>query len=98
MSDLVHCLELDRGELTEGSLAAPAVVGAFDPGDDPQPELLPGLPALPVQHVVLEEREERLHGGVVGAGPGATHGADQAMVPQQANELPRSELAAAVGV
>src|SRR6266511_1538981 len=31
MNDLVHCLELDRGELTEGPLAAPAVVCAFDP-------------------------------------------------------------------
>src|SRR5436190_4085085 len=98
MRDLVHCLELDRGELTEGPLTTPAVVGAFDPEHDGQAELLSAAPASTVEHVPLQQREERLHGGVVGTGPGAAHRADQAVVPQQANELPRAELATSVGV
>jgi len=34
MSDLEDGLELDRGELAEAALAAPAVIGAFYPVDD----------------------------------------------------------------
>src|SRR3972149_9235484 len=98
MSDLVDCLELDRGELTEGPLAAPAMVGPFDPGQDRKAKLLSRLPALPVQDVVLQQREERLHGGVVGTGSDPAHRADEAVVPQQAKELPRTELAPSVGV
>jgi hypothetical protein len=59
MSDLVHCFELDGGELTEGPLAAPAMVGAFDPEDDGQSELLPGLPALPLDAVAATESSSR---------------------------------------
>ena len=33
---LVEHLKLDGGELAEGALAASAVIGAFDPGDDRQ--------------------------------------------------------------
>src|SRR5207244_7030846 len=93
MSDLVHCFELDRRELTEGALT-PAV-GAFDAEDDRQPELPSAAPAATVEHVVLKQREERLHGSVARAGPGAAHRADQAFVPEKAHELPRPELAAA---
>jgi hypothetical protein len=34
MSDLVQCFKLDRGELAERPLPAPAMVGPFDPDDD----------------------------------------------------------------
>jgi len=34
MSDLEDGLKLDRGELAKAALATPAVVGAFDSGDD----------------------------------------------------------------
>jgi hypothetical protein len=34
MSDLQGGLELDRGELAEDALTAPAVIGAFDPVGD----------------------------------------------------------------
>ena len=46
----------DRGELSEAALAPAAVVGAFDPGDDGQAEVLAGCPALAVQDVFLEQR------------------------------------------
>ena len=68
-----QCLELDRGESTEGVLAASAVVGGLDPGDDRQAELVAGGPAAAVEDVLLQQAEERLHGGVVGAGPDPAH-------------------------
>jgi hypothetical protein len=40
-------------------------VGAFDPGDDGDAQFVATVPAAAVQHVLLQEREERLHGGVV---------------------------------
>src|SRR3954468_9638800 len=98
MSDLVNSLELDWRELTEGPLTTPAVVGPFDPGDDRKAQFLPGLPALSVEDVALQQGEERLHGGVVGAGPGATHRPDQAVVAKEPDELLGAELATAVGV
>ena len=39
------------------------MVGVLDPGDDREPELLPGLPAAPVEDILLQQREERLHRG-----------------------------------
>ena len=75
MSDLVHCLELDRGELAKGPLTAPAVVGPFDPDDDRESEFVAGGPVLAVEDVLLEQREERFHGGVVAARANAAHGA-----------------------
>ena len=47
-------------------MPASAVVGAFDPGDDRESELLAGGPAVPVQDVLLEQGEELFLGGVVG--------------------------------
>jgi hypothetical protein len=58
-------LELDGGELAEGSLASPAVVGVLDPHEDRVGELGSRGPALAVQDVLLEQRVEGLHGGVV---------------------------------
>src|SRR6266511_2360891 len=78
MSDLMHCFELDRGESPQRSLTTPAMVGAFDPGDDGQAELFPRLPALAIEDVVLKQSEERLYGRVVGARAGPAHGSDDA--------------------
>jgi hypothetical protein len=59
--------ELYRGELAQGTLPPAAVVGALDPRDDRQPQLRSGGPPLPIQDVALQQREERLHRGVVAA-------------------------------
>jgi hypothetical protein len=69
-------------------LSTPPVVGAFDPGHDPDPEFFAGPPRLPVEDVVLQQREERLHGGVVGGGGDLAHRADHAVSGQFAVELP----------
>jgi hypothetical protein len=53
-------LELDRGELAEGALPPAVVVGAFDPGDDRQAELLAGGPGLAVQDVLLQSAVRRV--------------------------------------
>src|SRR3990170_2876861 len=96
MSDLEDGLELDRGELAEAALATAAMVGPFDPGHDRKSELLSGLPALLIKHVLLEQGEERLHRGVVLAGADPAHRSVKAVVPEQAHELGRSELAPSV--
>src|SRR5690606_5843948 len=57
---------LDGGELAEAALASAAVVGVLDPADDLVAELGSGPPDSPaVQHVLLEQGEERLHRCVV---------------------------------
>ena len=48
-----HGLVFDGRQSAKGILATPAVVGAFDPGDDRDAEVLAGAPALPVEHVLL---------------------------------------------
>lgn len=58
-------LELYGRETAEAALPATTVVGALDPLDDGVAELLAGGPAAAVEHVGLEQVEERLHGGVV---------------------------------
>lgn len=73
MGDVEECLELDRSESTEGFLAASAVVGRLDPADDRDAEFGAGGPAAAVEDVLLQETEEGLRGGVVGAGPDPAH-------------------------
>src|SRR5439155_16001167 len=90
--------ELYRGEPPETPLPAHAVVGAFDPVDDRQAELLPRAPTVAVQDVLLEHGEERLHRDVVRAGAGPTHRTDEPTVPDHANELPGPELRTPVRV
>src|SRR5689334_4006230 len=80
---LVDCLVFDGCEPSEGALAPAAVVGPLDPGDDGQPQVLTGLPALAVQGVLLQQGEERFHGGVVAAGPDTAHGPGQASGTQR---------------
>ena len=54
----VDGLKLDWGEATEAALSASAVVGLLDPGHDRQAQLLAGGPALAVEHILLQQREE----------------------------------------
>src|SRR5215471_14202335 len=66
LGDCGECqLELEGVELAEGSLASPAVVGVLDPHEDRVGELGSRGPALAVQNVLLEQRVEGLHVGVV---------------------------------
>ncbi len=81
-------LVFDWGQSAEGCLAAASVVGAFDPGDDREAELIAGGPALPIEHVALEEREERFHGGVVAGGSDLAHRSDHAVADQGTLEFP----------
>jgi hypothetical protein len=61
----VYCLKLDRGELAKAALPALPVVSPLDPDHHRQAQFLPGRPPLPVEDVLLQEHEERLHRGVV---------------------------------
>ena len=58
MRGLVDCLVFDGCEAAEASLLSSAVVGALDPGDDGQPQLLAGGPALAVQDVLLQQAKK----------------------------------------
>ena len=59
-------LELDRGQPAESVLFSLPVVAALDPGHDRQPQVLPGRPStLLVEDVLLQQRPERFHRGVV---------------------------------
>src|SRR6478672_6338964 len=66
-------LELYWGEPSEAILAAAAVVGLLDPGQDRQAQLLAGGPAAAVEDVLLQQAEEGLHRGVVRAGTEPAH-------------------------
>jgi hypothetical protein len=58
--------ELDGGQSAEGGLSASTVVGALGPGHDRDAQLLAGTSWLSIEHVLLQQREEGFHGGVVG--------------------------------
>ena len=70
----------------------------FDAGDDRDAKVLAGLPASGVEHVLLQQAEEGLHGGVVAGRADAAHGADEIVVVEQSVDLLETELAAAVRV
>jgi hypothetical protein len=79
-------------------LASSPVVLGFDAGDDREAELFAGLPASGVEHVLLQQAEEGLHGGVVAGRADAANGADEIVVVEQPADLLGTELAAAVRV
>src|SRR5690606_10190283 len=88
-----HGLELDWGQPAETVLpAAAAVVGPLDPGHDRDAQLVAGGPGAPVEDVLLQEREERLHGGVVARGADSAHRSDHAVTSQGADRLSGAEL------
>ena len=93
-----HGLVFDGRQSAKGILATPAVVGAFDPGDYGDPQLLPGGLGLSVEDVLLQEAEEALHGAVVAGGADATHQSDQAMTVQCLDVFPAPKRAAPVGM
>lgn len=90
--------KLDRGELAEAALSASEVVGPFDPGHDRQAEFLAGDPLFAVQDALLEQGEERLHGGVVTCRGDAAHRPDEAVVAEHHHELLGTKLTASVAM
>src|SRR5215212_721413 len=69
---MVTELEVGRGEVAEGGMAALAVVEGLDVLEDGRLCLLPGGPGLTVEQLGLEGGEEALGDGVVPTGAGAT--------------------------
>ncbi|SKV80487.1 Uncharacterised protein [Mycobacteroides abscessus subsp. abscessus] len=49
------------------------MVGAFDPSDDGDPQLLSGGPAAAVEDVLLQQAEEALHRRVVAGRADTSH-------------------------
>ena len=96
MSGGVQCLIFDWGESPESALSAASVVGPFDPDHDGDAEFFAIAPALPVQDVLLEQREERFHRGVVTARADAAHRPDEVVVLERGDERVGAELAAPV--
>lgn len=87
---------MDRFELywcesAEASLPSPAVAGGFDPDDDRDAELVAGGPALLIEDVLLQQREERLGGGVVATRANASHRSDHVELVQRRHEGPGSD-------
>lgn len=46
-------------------LAEAGIAGSVGSDDDGRSQILSGLPALTVEHVLLEQGEERFHGGAI---------------------------------
>jgi hypothetical protein len=84
---VVMMVVLDGGQPAEAGLSASSVVGPFDPGDDRDPQLLSGSPAVAVEDVLLQQGEERFHGGVVTSGTDLAHGSDQLVTAELSEEL-----------
>jgi hypothetical protein len=59
--------ELDGRQPTEAGLTATPVVGPLDPGHDRDPQFFASGPDPSVEDVLLQQREEALHRGVVAA-------------------------------
>src|SRR3954469_18367946 len=83
---------------TEAGFTAAAGVCAVDPGDDGLPQCLAGGPVLAVEDVLLQQREEGLHGGVVSGRADSAHGSGQLMPVEGVDELPAAELRSALGM
>ena len=77
-------------------MSASSVVGPFDPGDDRDAKLIAGGPAAPVEHVLLEQREERLHGRVVAGGTDLAHRPDHLVTGERPVEFAGAKLRPAV--
>ena len=73
----------DGGQAAECGLASSAVVGAFDPGDDRDPELVAGVPGVSVEDVLLEQGEKGFHCGVVAGGADLAHRAEHAVTGER---------------
>src|SRR5690606_21658580 len=91
-------LELDRGQPPESGLPTPPVIGPLDPGHDGDPKFLAGGPGAAVEDVLLEQREEALHGRVVAGRADAAHGSDHVVTVECTDEFPASKLRPSVRV
>ena len=89
-------LVLDGRQSAQTGLPAPAVIGPLDPGDDRGTELVAAAPRLPVQDVLLQQREERLHRRVIAGRTDSAHRPDQIVPPDRGDVFPRSKLRSAV--
>ena len=90
----VDCFIFDWREFSQPSLPPPAVVSPFDPGRDGQPELLSAGPPLTIQDVLLQQREDRFHRGIVRARTDPSHGSGEPVVPERFHEPAGPELGA----
>jgi hypothetical protein len=89
---------LDGGQSAEGVFPALSVVGTFDSGDDRDPEFLAGGPPPAVEHVLLQQREEGVHGRIVAGRADPAHRSGQLVAVEGPDELPAAELRPTVGV
>jgi len=79
----------------------PDVVGgdiALDPGHDRDPQLYARGPAMPVEDVLRQQREEAFHGGVVACLADLARRTDQDVARQRARKLARGKLTAGIVV
>lgn len=74
----------DWCQTAESCLSATAVIGAFDPGNDRDPEFIPGCLAALVQNVLLEQADERFHCRVITGSANPTHRPDQVVLVEHA--------------
>ena len=79
-------------------MASTAVIGPLDPGDDRDSQILAGDPDVTVKDVLLQQAEERLHGGVVPGSTDPTHRSDHGMTGKGTYVFPTSKLRSAVGM
>jgi hypothetical protein len=61
-----HSMGVNR---PSGGLSPSSVVGAFDPGNDGDAQLVAGGPSVAAEHVALQQREERLMAALSAAEP-----------------------------
>src|SRR5699024_3217445 len=80
-------LDLDGRQSAQPGLSTTPVVGLLDPGDDRDAELFSGPPTLAVQDVLLEQREERFHRGLVPGSADFPHRSDEVMTVQGMHEF-----------
>ena len=71
-----HGLKFNGRQTTQAGLSASAMIGALNPGDDREAQLVSGDPRLAIEYVVLQQREERFHRSIIACGPDSAHGAD----------------------
>ena len=66
----INNFKLDRGKSAQSALATLPVVLPLDPRNNRQTKFFPGRPHPPIEHILLQKREEALHCRVI---PSSTH-------------------------
>src|SRR5699024_7723203 len=85
-------LIFDRGQSAQAGLPTAPAIGPLDRGIDRDPELFACPSPLAIEHVVLEQRGERLHRGDFPASTGLSHRSDEVMTVLGVHERPWPEL------